>query len=77
MKSQAGWRLVLPWYWVIDLPAFLLRIPFLILRKAGVSPALEETIGGQVAKGILLVGALALLVALGLKKYIPDLLKLR
>jgi hypothetical protein len=75
-KRQGFWRLVLPWYWVIDIPALLVRIPFLILREAGVPAKVEENIISYFIKVIGVILILAGMVYLGLEKYIPQLLDL-
>jgi hypothetical protein len=73
-KEYGFWRLILPWYWLIDIPALFIRIPFLILREAGVPAKIEENIISHIIKviGVLLI--LAGMVYLGLEKYIPQLL---
>ena len=35
VKRRSLKRLLIPWYWLIDVPAIIVRFPFLILRNAG------------------------------------------
>lgn len=74
-KHKGFWRLVLPWYWLIDIPALVLRIPFLILEEAGVPEKVEENIISHILKVIIVILFLLLVGYLGLEKYIPDLVK--
>jgi len=57
LRRKAAWRMVSPWWWVVDIPALILRVPFLILRQAGVSPKIEESIFSQVFKVLMLLAA--------------------
>src|ERR1700687_2900733 len=66
IEKDAFWRLILPWYWFIDLPAFLLRIPFLILKSAGLPASIEEGIWAQSIKVIFLIIVLIFASYLGL-----------
>ncbi|MFQ5915920.1 MAG: hypothetical protein ACE5JS_22320 [Nitrospinota bacterium] len=80
-KRRGLKRLLMPWYWVIDIPAVLVRIPFLILRTAGLPATVEENIISQVIKVILVVGILLSLGYLGIQVTgiqvtVSDLLKL-
>ena len=43
-------RLVIPVYWLVDVPALVIRWPFLILRAAGLPREWESTMAGQVIK---------------------------
>lgn len=75
VKRRALWRAVVPLYWPIDIVAFIIRIPFLILRKAGVPPKVEENIVSHIIKAILTAVIVALLAYLGLEKHIGDILR--
>ena len=68
VRRKALVRLLSPWCWLVDVPALILRFPFLILRGAGVSPKIEETLVAQVVKVALLVGGLAAAAYLGITK---------
>lgn len=75
VRRHAFWRLILPWYWIIDIPATIARIPFLILRQAGLPPRLEENIISQVIKFLLIISMIATASYLGVKITFPDLLQ--
>lgn len=71
VRSQAGkvWQEILihslmPWNWVIDACAFLIRIPFIILRRAGLPPKVEENI---ISHAIKILSIVVLLVFLAYK----------
>jgi hypothetical protein len=70
-RHAAGWRLLNPLTWVIELVAFVIRIPFLVLRRAGVPAKVEESVMGHIIK----LGFLIALAALGLAKPIAELVK--
>ncbi len=53
-------RLLNPFAWLVDVPSAIVRWPFLIMRKAGVSPKIEDHVIAQVVK---VIGTIALLVA--------------
>jgi len=75
-KRKALYRLILPWYWIIDIPALLLRIPFLILRKAGLPASIEQTAWAYLVKVLILIGAAVYLAGKGLDVSLTDLLTL-
>ncbi len=58
-RRNAFWRLVLPWYWLIDIPAIVVRLPFAIMRKVGMPPSIEETVWAQIIKVILIIALIA------------------
>jgi hypothetical protein len=74
-KRRARWTTFNPVYWLIALLAFVLRIPFLILRQAGVPRGVEENICAHLIKTLLMVGAIALMAYLGLERHIGELVK--
>lgn len=76
LRRHAFWRLILPWYWIIDVPATIARIPFLILRQAGLPPKVEENIISQVIKFLLIMSMIATASYFGVKVTFPDLLQL-
>jgi len=75
-KRRGLVRLLSPWYWVIDLTGFVLRVPFLILRQAGLPATVEENFAAMIIK--VLEFALIVWVALrfGLRLSLDDLLGL-
>jgi hypothetical protein len=67
-----------PWNWAIEFAAFIVRIPFLILRRAGLPPSIEENILSQVIKIVFMIIWLLLMIRFGLEKTgieIADILK--
>ena len=50
--------MLLPWNWIIEICAFIIRIPFLILRRAGLPPKVEENI---IAHAIKIVATIILI----------------
>ena len=74
VKRRAFWGIVNPIMWPIQIAAFVVRIPFLILRRAGLPDSVEENIISQVVKAVLMVILLLLAAYLGLEKYIGNLL---
>lgn len=71
-KHRALMRLC-PWYWVIDIPALALRVPFLILRRAGLPASIEENVGAYIIKVAILVVAAVYLTARGIDVTLTDL----
>ncbi len=43
-KRKELFYILLPWNWIIEICAFIIRIPFLILRRAGLPSKVEENI---------------------------------
>lgn len=56
-----------PWNWLIDLCVVILRIPFIILRRAGVPSKIEENIVAHVIKVLFVVTIVTYLTYKGLK----------
>ncbi len=52
-RRRAGWRLANPFNWFVSGAAYLLRIPFIVMREAGVPPKVEETIAAHAFKVLL------------------------
>jgi hypothetical protein len=75
-KRSALKRIFLPWYWVIDLPAVLIRVPFLILRRAGLPPSVEENIISHVIKVIFLIALMGAMAYFGYRMTVADAVKL-
>jgi hypothetical protein len=67
-----------PWNWAIEFAAFIVRIPFLILRRAGLPPSIEENILGQIVKFVLIIMVLLIAAYLGLERFgiLADILKI-
>jgi hypothetical protein len=68
-----------PWNWVIEFAAFIVRIPFLILRRVGLPPSIEENILSQILKIVSTIILLLLIAYFGLEKIgigITDILKI-
>ncbi|HEX9751094.1 MAG TPA: hypothetical protein VGB22_07415 [candidate division Zixibacteria bacterium] len=65
-KALAFKRLVRPWNWIVDIPAFVIRIPFLILERAGFPTSIEEHIASKVAKVLAVIVLIALVTYFGL-----------
>ena len=75
VKKRAFRRMVNPVFWPIDLAAFIVRIPFLILRKAGLPASVEENVISNIIKGLMTLAILLLTAYLGLEKHIGDILR--
>ena len=76
VKRRSLKRLLIPWYWLIDVPTIIVRFPFLILRNAGLPATVEESIVSQVIKAILVIVILAIGAYFGIQIGVSDLLKL-
>src|SRR2546425_2496443 len=76
VKRRSLKRLLTPWYWLIDVPAIIVRFPFLILRNAGLQATVEERIVFQVFKPFLFIVILAICAYFGIQIAVSDLLKL-
>jgi len=76
VKRRSLKRLLIPWYWLIDVPTIIVRFPFLILRNAGLPATVEESIVSQVIKAILVIVILAICAYFGIQIGVSDLLKL-
>src|SRR5438128_815596 len=76
VKRRSLKRLLIPWYWLIDVPTIIVRFPFLILRNAGLPATVEENIVSQVIKAILVIVILAIGAYFGIQIGVSDLLKL-
>jgi hypothetical protein len=64
-----------PWNWLIDGFALIIRLPFVILRRAGLPPKIEENIISQVIKIISLIIIVGYIAYKGLKIDVGTLLK--
>lgn len=52
-EGEALLHMLNPWNWFVDSCALFLRIPFIILRRAGVPAKVEENIWANVVKAVL------------------------
>jgi len=75
-RRKALQRLVNPLCWLVDGPAALARWPFLIMRKAGVPPSVEENLVSQVIKVIITISIFGVSAYFGVKVTLEDILKL-
>lgn len=64
-----------PWNWLIDGCALIIRLPFLILRRAGLPPQIEENIISQIIKVLSVIVIIAVATYKGLKLDLNELLK--
>ena len=76
VKRRTFRRMMNPLCWPIDVSAFVIRIPFLILRKAGLPASVEENVISQVLKVLIVIGALSIAAYLGLQEYVGKILNL-
>lgn len=60
-------RLCQPWWWLIYGASAIVRLPFLILRAAGLPPSVEENTAAHVLKGLATIGLLLLAAAFGVQ----------
>ncbi|RKY89769.1 hypothetical protein DRQ11_00215 [candidate division KSB1 bacterium] len=67
LRRKYFWKLINPFHWLIEGLALIVRFPFLVLRRAGLPPKVEENLISQIIKGIFLVGILLLLLYKGIK----------
>jgi hypothetical protein len=67
MRREAGRQLWYPWTWLVTIVAFVLRLPFAILKGAGLPASIEESAWAGVIKVILLVVLTLLAGYLGIK----------
>lgn len=75
-RRAARNRALSPWWWIVDWPAAALRVPFLILRAAGVPRKVEENVVAHIAKILLLLVTAWLAAAKGLNISVSDLTSL-
>lgn len=66
-KKRLFWRQLLnPIWWLTEVIAYVLRIPFMILRRAGVPASVEESIWGHVVKVAFFIVLVAISIYFGL-----------
>lgn len=75
-QKEALFHSLCPWNWIIDGCALVIRLPFLILRRAGLPPKVEENIISQVIKVVSVIAIIAYVAYKGLKLDLGPLLKL-
>ena len=66
---------MLPWNWLVDFPAAVIRFPFAVLRAAGLPPKVEENIISHALKVVFALALAAGLTYLGLQEAAPGILK--
>lgn len=54
-RRNALIHMLLPWNWIIDLCAFVIRVPFIILRRAGLPSQVEDNIISHALKIIAII----------------------
>lgn len=75
LKRRLLWRQLLnPIWWIIEIVAYVLRIPFLILQRAGVPKTVEESIWGHMVKVVVFVVMILIGLHYGLNLSAKDLL---
>lgn len=74
-EREALIHLLCPWNWLIDGCALIIRLPFLILRRAGLPPQIEENIISQIIKVLSVIAIIAVATYKGLKVDLNELLK--
>ncbi len=75
-QKEALFHSLCPWNWIIDGCAWVIRLPFVILRRAGLPPKVEENIISQVIKVVCVIIIIAYVAYKGLKIDLGLLLKL-
>ncbi len=73
-KTLLRHQLINPIWWTIEIIAYILRIPFVILRKAGVPANVEESIWGHIIKILVFVTMILIALHYGLKLSAKDVL---
>jgi hypothetical protein len=75
-RKKLFWtQLLNPVSWVTEIIAYVIRIPFLILRKAGLPASVEESVWGHIMKILFFVLLLLASLRWGLKLSAKDLLQ--
>lgn len=74
-RSEGLKRLVIPIYWLVDVPALLIRWPWLILEAAGLPPDIERNTWSYVLKAVWFLVQIAALLLLVAQKVRPDLIR--
>jgi hypothetical protein len=66
-QRRAFWRMVIPVYWLVDVPALLIRWPFLVLRAARLPSEWENTAAGRLIKVLELLLLIVIAARFGLQ----------
>jgi len=75
VKKALFWRqLVNPVWYITEIIAYILRIPFLILRRAGVPTTVEESIWGHIVKILVFIAMILIGLHFGLNLSAKDVL---
>ena|ERR1019366_5097266 len=76
LRKKLFWAQVLnPVWWVTEVVAYIIRIPFMVLRKAGLPASVEESIWGHVMKVAIFVLLVLASLHWGLKITAKDILQ--
>lgn len=76
MRKEFLWKQALnPVWWLIEIVAYILRIPFLILQRAGLPEAVEESIWGHIVKVVFFLVLVLLSVRFGFDLTAKDILR--
>lgn len=74
-KKKLFWHQLLnPVWWFVEIVAYILRIPFMILRRAGVSAKVEESIWGNIVKVLFFIALIMISIYWSLDISAKDLL---
>ncbi|MFH1550857.1 MAG: hypothetical protein ABIH04_09905 [Planctomycetota bacterium] len=72
LKSKYFWRRINPFCWLVDIPALVIRWPFLILRAVGISQKVEDTLAARIIKGLQVIIIYLFLLVIGLRLTLPE-----
>jgi hypothetical protein len=74
-KRRLFWiQLINPVWWFVEVVAYVLRLPFLILRRAGVPAGVEEGIWGHIVKVLVFLAMVLIGIHYGLNLSAKDVL---
>jgi hypothetical protein len=74
-RQRALVRLLVPIYWLIDIPALAVRLPWLILKKAGLPPEIESNVVSNVLKVLLFLAYALIAVYVVGSKVSPEMVR--
>jgi hypothetical protein len=74
-KRLLGRQFLNPFWYVVEAFAYVIRIPFLILKRAGLPAAVEETVWAHFVKAIVLIVILEACTYFGIKVTFGDVLQ--
>lgn len=77
LREKLFWTQILnPVWWVTEVVAYVIRVPFLILRRAGLPATVEESVWGHVVKVLILIALIVASVHWGINVSARDLIHL-